>query len=67
MRYTNTPIDFSDEKKDKDNDSDKCKDIYRDKDKDYCLAAKHPKPKKILLECGCNPQDAIFEIDDNHG
>ncbi|HHU18015.1 MAG TPA: DUF4489 domain-containing protein [Clostridiales bacterium] len=27
-------------------------------------ARKRPKPKKILLECGCKPQDAIFEIDD---
>lgn len=31
-------------------------------DKDTCLFPKHPKPKKILLECGNNPQDAIFEI-----
>lgn len=39
-------------------------DCNGDKDKDSCFAAKHPKPKKILLECGFNPQDAIFEIDD---
>jgi hypothetical protein len=25
-----------------------------------CTFPKHPKPKGILLECGCNPQDAIF-------
>ena len=31
------------------------------KDHDDCYS-----PKKILLECGCNPQDAIFEIDDGH-
>lgn len=29
-------------------------------DSDCCYFSKHPKPKKILLECGCNPQDAIF-------
>lgn len=32
------------------------------KDKDCCVYTKHPKPKKILLECGTCPQDAIFEI-----
>lgn len=32
------------------------------KEKDCCVYAKHPQPKKILLECGCNPQDAFFEI-----
>lgn len=32
------------------------------KDKDCCILPKHPKPKKILLECGTCPQDAIFEI-----
>lgn len=32
------------------------------KEKNYCLGAKHPKPKEILLECGCNSQDAIFDI-----
>ncbi|OGO90297.1 MAG: hypothetical protein A2Y17_12050 [Clostridiales bacterium GWF2_38_85] len=37
-----------------------------DKDKDNCCyVPKHPKAKGILLECGCNPQDAFFEID--HG
>jgi len=30
---------------------------------DCCICPpKHPKPSKILLECGCHPQDAIFEI-----
>lgn len=33
--------------------------------KDFCVCPKHPLPKKILLECGCNPRDAIFEIDDD--
>jgi hypothetical protein len=28
-------------------------------DKNDCF-----KPKRIVLECGCSPQDAIFEIDD---
>ncbi|WP_206458348.1 DUF4489 domain-containing protein [Anaerovorax sp. IOR16] len=32
------------------------------KEKNFCLFAKHPKPKEILMECGCNPQDAHFEI-----
>lgn len=27
-----------------------------------CWAQKCARPKKILLECGCHPQDAIFEI-----
>jgi hypothetical protein len=30
-------------------------------DREDCCAPKHPAPKGILLECGCNPQDAIFE------
>jgi len=38
------------------------RDRYRDEDS--CHFEKHPKPKKIFLECGCNPQDAIFELDD---
>ncbi|MPM02956.1 hypothetical protein SDC9_49215 [bioreactor metagenome] len=29
--------------------------------KSCCIFPKHPEPKKILLECGCRPQDAIFE------
>jgi hypothetical protein len=29
-----------------------------------CVCPSHPKPKKILLECGKQPQDANFEIDD---
>lgn len=37
-----------------------------DTSKSGCIFPKHPDPKKILLECGCNPQDAIFEIDDDH-
>ncbi len=45
------------DRKGKDWDNDKEK--YMDNDTDNCYA-----PKKILLECGCNPQDAIFEIDD---
>lgn len=43
-------------------------DKEKDKEKEkeyYCYAPKHPKAKGILLECGCNPQDAIFEIE--HG
>lgn len=32
-----------------------------DKGKDCCVFAKHPEPKGILLECGCHPQDAVFE------
>lgn len=27
---------------------------------------KCPKPKRVVLECGHNPQDAIFEIDDDY-
>lgn len=30
-----------------------------------CTHSKHPVSKGILLECGCNPQDANFEIDDD--
>lgn len=41
-----------------------CSGRYRDKDttkdNDFCTYPKHPKPKGILLECGTNPQDAIF-------
>lgn len=35
-----------------------------EKDKNVCDKFKYPKPKKIFLECGAKPQDAIFEIDD---
>lgn len=38
----------------------------RDKYKDECpwfCEKQHPKPKKIFLECGNNPQAAIFEVD----
>lgn len=40
-------------------------DYYKEeaKEKDCCTEAKHPKPKKILLECGCHPEDAIFDVD----
>lgn len=41
---------------------DRDRDWHRDKDKDCCIFPKHPKPKKIFLECGTRPQDAIFEI-----
>ena len=37
----------------------------RDNEKDSCCIPKFSRPKKILLECGSNPQDAIFEIDDD--
>jgi len=42
--------------REKEHDKDRCK--------DFCHTAKHPKPKKILLECGFNPQDAIFDTED---
>jgi len=35
----------------------------RDRDRDCCIYPKHPKPKKIFLECGTRPQDAIFDVD----
>ncbi len=35
----------------------------KDRGEDCCFLAKHPEPKGILLECGCHPQDAFFEID----
>ncbi|MDD3364063.1 MAG: DUF4489 domain-containing protein [Syntrophomonas sp.] len=38
----------------------RCRDNNQAKAKDYCTVSKHPKPKGILLECGTNPQDAIF-------
>lgn len=41
-----------------------CPDDYKDEECDSCFSAEHPKPQKILLECGYNPQDAIFEIYD---
>jgi hypothetical protein len=31
---------------------------------DCCLFPRHPNPQKILLECGCKPQDACFEVRD---
>lgn len=34
------------------------------KEKKCCFAANPPQPQKILLECGFNPQAAIFEKDD---
>ncbi len=46
------------------NNDDKC--WNNDVDEDNCTFPKHPKPKKIFLECGCKPEDAIFEIDDYH-
>lgn len=58
MSYIKDGICFCGESKDNDEDRD------RDRDKECCFFAKHPKTKKILLECGSNPQDAIFEIDD---
>lgn len=42
-----------------------CQNIVEDwgnRDRDCCIYPKHPKPKKIFLECGTCPQDAIFEI-----
>jgi hypothetical protein len=36
----------------------------KEKPKDSCVNARHPKPKEILLECGSNPRDAIFEVYD---
>lgn len=52
--------------RDRDRDRDRGRDRgkCRRKDTDCCIYPKHPLPKKIMLECGCNPQDAIFEIDD---
>ncbi len=44
-----------------------CSDDYKEElDKDCCFVPQHPKPKKILLECGCRPQDAIFDLDYCH-
>lgn len=40
------------------------RECYKEKEKDCCHNAKHPEPKKILLECGFNPQDAIFNVDE---
>ena len=48
----------------KDDYRDDCKDKDTEKEKDCCIAAKHPKPKKILLECGFCPQDAIFDVEE---
>ena len=45
-------------------EADDSADYNRDKGKNCCSNSKCCKPKAILLECGCNPQDAIFEIDD---
>lgn len=36
---------------------------FKERDCECCFFPKHPRPKKILLECGCHPEDAIFEID----
>jgi len=54
------------EKEDKKDDYGGCdkKEIYGGGGKDCCIYPKHPEPKKILLECGCHPQDAIFETCD---
>lgn len=39
-------------------------DDYKDAcDREGCFMAQHPKPKKILLECGCHPEAAIFDVD----
>ncbi|NLG92063.1 MAG: hypothetical protein GX485_00585, partial [Clostridiales bacterium] len=59
MGYINDGIYYCD---DKDREKDRVK--YREKGKTYCSAPKHPAPKKILLECGYHPEDAIFELDD---
>lgn len=59
MGYLNNGIYYCDDNKDKEKDRVK----YREKGKNFCFAPKHPAPKKILLECGNNPEDAIFEID----
>lgn len=42
-----------------------CSDDREDVECEHFCEPKHPRPKKILLECGYNPQDAIFEIDDD--
>ncbi|QSX05697.1 DUF4489 domain-containing protein [Sedimentibacter sp. zth1] len=34
------------------------------RNEDSCCFSRCPKHKNIILECGCKPQDAIFEIDD---
>ena len=66
--------------KDKDKDKEMCRVMDREKDVYLCVESgdkcrkrepesccpKHPKPKKILLDCGCNPQDANFEIKKGH-
>jgi hypothetical protein len=39
-------------------------DREKEKAKDVCVNTRHPKPKEILLECGCQPQAAIFEVYD---
>lgn len=64
MAYIKNGCYCSDEyyKEDREYDSEKEKD--REKDKGCCYYAKHPEPKKILLECGCHPQDAIFDVDE---
>lgn len=40
--------------------SDSC-DRVNSRDNDCCRFPRHPKPSRILLECGTRPQDAIFE------
>ena len=37
----------------------------KNEERECCEFKKHPMPKKILLECGFNPQDAFFETE--HG
>ncbi len=41
----------------------RCDDRKEYKEKDDYKGC--PKPSKLILECGTNPQDAIFEIDDD--
>lgn len=59
MGYTNNGIYYCDESKDREKERVK----YKEKGENFCSAPKHPAPKKILLECGNHPEDAIFEID----
>ena len=66
--------------KDRDLDKEMCRDMDREKEVFICFESgekckkrepesccpKHPKPRKILLECGCNSQDANFDIKKGH-
>lgn len=36
---------------------------YRNNDVRCCHSSNQPRGNSIILECGCNPQDAIFEFD----